>query len=275
MKKIKFEKPLTIDNFKIHELCLLFPYMDDLAFQELKKDVKKYGLRDMIKVWKGKIIDGKNRLKACLELGIKPGFENLPDDTNIVAYIKSVGLCRRDLNSFQRIEIAMAIEKYRVIIEGKEEKVKEMKKDPDGKKLYEEEENKKITKEANSDINTVRKVRTILRTVKKNPVIKRKIEKMKRTKTVEQIHKAIQPRPITTKILPEESIQTREEILTEELEEKKVEICAKKSLIMVYEEIIEKMKAKFIELGIWEEFKHEIYPIARNSNLDEPTVYQL
>lgn len=49
--------------------------LDD--FNNLKKSVKKSGLKEPIEIWKGTVIDGYNRLEICKELGIKPDLVEL------------------------------------------------------------------------------------------------------------------------------------------------------------------------------------------------------
>ena len=89
---------MKIGKYEVHPLCELFPWMDDKTFAALKEDISQYGQRDTIKLFKGLLLDGKNRLRALTDLKIEPLIEHLPEETNIIAYIKSVGLCRRDLS---------------------------------------------------------------------------------------------------------------------------------------------------------------------------------
>jgi ParB-like chromosome segregation protein Spo0J len=92
--------------YDIHPAANLFPMMDDEAFAALKADIATNGLRESIVLWKNKLVDGRNRLKACEELGIQPGESELDEDQDPIAYVVSANLHRRHLTTSQRAEIA-------------------------------------------------------------------------------------------------------------------------------------------------------------------------
>jgi N6-adenosine-specific RNA methylase IME4 len=83
-----------------HPAANSFPMMDAKRFAELKADIAANGLREKIKLLGGKILDGRNRHKACLELGKEPQFENCDGDP--WAYVWSLNGERRDLVDEQR-----------------------------------------------------------------------------------------------------------------------------------------------------------------------------
>lgn len=55
-----------------HELASLFPMMSHAEFEGLKADIRKNGLLEPIVAYEGSILDGRNRYKACVELGVEP-----------------------------------------------------------------------------------------------------------------------------------------------------------------------------------------------------------
>ena len=61
-------------SYPIHEVCAIFPMMNPDEFAGLKADIKTNGQREPVWTHQGKIIDGRNRLKACQELGITPRY---------------------------------------------------------------------------------------------------------------------------------------------------------------------------------------------------------
>ena len=88
-----------------HEYANLFPMMEKKEFNELKTDIKQNGLMDEIITYESKILDGRNRFKACIELGITPKLRQYEGD-NPLQYIISTNLKRRHLTPSQRAMVA-------------------------------------------------------------------------------------------------------------------------------------------------------------------------
>lgn len=63
-----------IAKYENHEAADAFPMMDAKRFEELKASIAERGLRHPITLCDGKILDGRNRYKACVELGVEPRF---------------------------------------------------------------------------------------------------------------------------------------------------------------------------------------------------------
>ena len=61
-------------KYKHHRLADQFPMMSDAEFKALKNDIEENGLQEPISIYQNKILDGRNRYKACLELE-KEGIE--------------------------------------------------------------------------------------------------------------------------------------------------------------------------------------------------------
>src|SRR4051812_43210942 len=87
-----------------HPLADIFPLMEGKDFDELADDIAEHGLTDPITLDKpdGKIIDGRNRYRACVEKGVNPLFEVLPDSVDPVHFVLSRNVHRRHLNESQR-----------------------------------------------------------------------------------------------------------------------------------------------------------------------------
>jgi len=85
----------------IHELALVFPAMNDEEYSTLKESIKANGLKTPIWLFEGQIIDGRNRYKACLEVGVEPTFQEYSGD-NAIEFVRINNLHRRDLSSSQR-----------------------------------------------------------------------------------------------------------------------------------------------------------------------------
>ncbi len=92
---------------RYHEVANLFPLMEGADFDALKADIAEYGLREPI--WlhpDGSIIDGRNRHRACIELGIMPEHETWNGNGSLVAFVVSLNLHRRHLSESQRAMVA-------------------------------------------------------------------------------------------------------------------------------------------------------------------------
>lgn len=96
-------------EYEFHEAADMFPMMNKRQFEALKADIKKNGLLEPIRLHEGKIIDGRCRYKACMELGITPATQELPVRWHgkLVDFLISCNLQRRSLTSSQRAMIAV------------------------------------------------------------------------------------------------------------------------------------------------------------------------
>ena len=92
-----------------HEASKLFPLMQDEEFQDLVNDIKENGLLSPIMLFENKILDGRNRLLACKELGIDPKFSewNALSDVSPILWTISMNLKRRNLSPSQKAMIAV------------------------------------------------------------------------------------------------------------------------------------------------------------------------
>jgi N6-adenosine-specific RNA methylase IME4 len=83
-----------------HPAADAFPMMDDKRYKELKEDIAQNGQRSPVILCDGMILDGRNRNKACTELGITCVTETFHG--NPWAYVWSMNGARRDLVAEQR-----------------------------------------------------------------------------------------------------------------------------------------------------------------------------
>jgi hypothetical protein len=92
----------TGEVYEIHEIANILPMMNAIEFEAFKKDIAKNGLREPIYLFDNKIIDGRNRYKACLETNTKPIFKNYTGDVNgLRDFVISLNINRRHLTTSQ------------------------------------------------------------------------------------------------------------------------------------------------------------------------------
>ncbi|WMT70970.1 hypothetical protein [Bradyrhizobium sp. Ash2021] len=92
-------------EYEFHPAANLFPMMTDAELEALGGDMLQNAQREEIILYKGQILDGRNRYRACLLKGINPRFreERTPDP---YAFVASANLHRRHLDASQRAMIA-------------------------------------------------------------------------------------------------------------------------------------------------------------------------
>jgi DNA-binding Lrp family transcriptional regulator len=97
---------------QFHPVANVFPLLDSAELDELVADVKSQGLREPIVLCEDKILDGRNRYRACKEAGVEPRFINYEGDDPL-AYVISVNLRRRHLAAGQREAVLKELIKAR------------------------------------------------------------------------------------------------------------------------------------------------------------------
>lgn len=89
-------------ELKPHEYCLIFPPMTEAEFEGLKQSIAEIGLLEKIMLYEGQILDGKERYRACLAVGVEPQFEDFEgDDEKALAFCLSANLYRQHVTPSQ------------------------------------------------------------------------------------------------------------------------------------------------------------------------------
>lgn len=101
-----------------HPYADIFPMIFGDEFEQLKADIKANGVQNMGLLFEGKILDGRNRYKACCELGIENQMNwqevELGEPEEVAKfdpgqYVLSQNLYRRHLTESQRGMVAAAL----------------------------------------------------------------------------------------------------------------------------------------------------------------------
>ena len=99
-------------EYKYHPLADLFPLLDKNDLDDLAKDIKDNGQIEPITLYQGEILDGRNRYRACQQLGIEPKI-TIYEGTKPFEFVISRNLHRRHLTTSQRAMIAAEIANMR------------------------------------------------------------------------------------------------------------------------------------------------------------------
>ncbi len=90
-----------------HPYADLFPLLEGEDLERLAEDIREHGLHHPIVRFQGKILDGRNRLRACELAGVEPRFDEFNGtDDEALALVVSLNLTRRHLNTTQRAALA-------------------------------------------------------------------------------------------------------------------------------------------------------------------------
>jgi ParB-like chromosome segregation protein Spo0J len=92
-----------------HPAAAAFPLVSDAELAELAADIKANGLREPLCVWdaggKWVLLDGRNRLRACLAAGVAP-HHRVVDTKDPIGFVVSANLRRRHLSPSQLAVLA-------------------------------------------------------------------------------------------------------------------------------------------------------------------------
>ena len=86
---------------EIHPIAEVFPELSEDQLQELAADIKREGLLEPIWLFEGKILDGRNRFRACERVNVTPRFRTY-DGESPMSFATSMNLRRRHLTNDQR-----------------------------------------------------------------------------------------------------------------------------------------------------------------------------
>lgn len=97
---------MRIGDLETHPAADAFPLMGGDDYERFRADIKAKGLLDRRLIrYKGKLLDGRHRYRACVELGLEPAFVDYVGDDPI-SFVISANYLRNHWNESQRALIA-------------------------------------------------------------------------------------------------------------------------------------------------------------------------
>ena len=102
-----------------HPAANIFPLMQGAEYQSLCDDITEHGLHEPILLYEGRILDGRNRYRACIDAGVEPRFCEWDGNGSALDMAISKNLHRRHLNPGQLAFVALEVEKV-LAVEAKE-----------------------------------------------------------------------------------------------------------------------------------------------------------
>ena len=95
-------------DIAFHPVAELFPMMQGREFEELVVDIRAHGLLEPVWLYEGKVLDGRNRWRACQAVGVEPATR-LYEGGDPVGFAVSLNLHRRQLSESQRAMVGERI----------------------------------------------------------------------------------------------------------------------------------------------------------------------
>ena len=92
-------------------LADVLPLIEGAEFDWLVADIREHGLLNPITTHEGKILDGRNRARACHAAGVTPRYVEF-DGKDPAAFVLSQNLARRHLGPSERAMVAARMAKH-------------------------------------------------------------------------------------------------------------------------------------------------------------------
>jgi hypothetical protein len=95
---------MATKGLEFHPLSETFPLMEGVDFEKLKSDIGLNGQREPIVVYQGMILDGRNRYRASIGLGLEP-ITKPYTGSDPLGFVISMNIHRRHLTAEKKREI--------------------------------------------------------------------------------------------------------------------------------------------------------------------------
>lgn len=104
---------LRIGDIEVHPAATLFPEMGEADLTALYESIKAHGVRVPLKFYRGKLLDGRNRLRASVMAGLdtrRLPRESIPSDVDPYLWAWDANCSRLDYSPAQKAAIRLKIE---------------------------------------------------------------------------------------------------------------------------------------------------------------------
>ena len=88
--------------YPVSPLAKAFPPLDKAEYARLLVSIRERGLWSPIVVWRGEIIDGVHRLRACIEAGVEPRYRCLEDHEDPYEFLVDVSMPYRHMTQNEK-----------------------------------------------------------------------------------------------------------------------------------------------------------------------------
>lgn len=96
-------------DLEFHPLADLFPLIEGQEFQGLVDNIRENGLLEPGDLYEGKILEGRNRYRACRAAGVECRFKQYTGNDPL-GYVISKNIMRRHVMTEQRAMLAASLE---------------------------------------------------------------------------------------------------------------------------------------------------------------------
>ena len=93
-------------RYPVHPAAHLFPLIEGERYRDMLVHCKKHGIAHPVRLFKGAIVDGRNRLRIAIEEDLDVRFEEIPPDSDPCRLVETNNLMRRDMAPQQRSVVA-------------------------------------------------------------------------------------------------------------------------------------------------------------------------
>src|SRR4051812_26948649 len=90
---------------EFHPLADMLPLVENAEFERLVVDIAEQSLLNPITLYQGKVLDGRNRERACRATGVEPRYVEF-EGKDPAAFVVSQNLARRHLGPSERAMVA-------------------------------------------------------------------------------------------------------------------------------------------------------------------------